>query len=517
MAQDFTLRGFRPVTPGLGEGLATLGEALRYRQKREQEEKAAAEYRRQNDLNERRQGANEDRARLEYETRMADRNSGIAEKVLRKTQEGDLSGARAFAGSSRIVDPRTGQLKTIAFDPGEEKTAPSYDQIRDGDDVMEPGESEPGIDKQDPYGQPPQAGGLLSRLGASARAGQHGTAATGDQVGAPGQYNGLAQMMRPQAKPQRTNPAFVMPDGTRMEIDPEESARFKQRKADLQRERLLGMMSDPTIPPDVKRSIALQAGLAGAQATGAQSAAVGGRDSQEDSQQFQAGQRQQYDLTADQKAEIARRRGAGKARGPGAPRLDKTDDLDVLDKAGNKIGMGRTAPESTTLRQQRTVLAATDKTAKELKDHLAQYGNISTTGAIGAGAKALFSGDSPVEAFQGSKGQQAVRDQLIDRLVAARKEITGAMNESDVERYKKQFDTAFSRGPEAAQAAVDSFTRELDNLYDEKTKSVMSKPMAGRPGASASAATPPGQTKRLKSGKTARFVGPGPNDWEIVD
>jgi hypothetical protein len=141
---------------------------------------------------------------------------------------------------------------------------------------------------------------------------------------------------------------------------------------------------------------------------------------------------------------------------------DKADDLALLNRAGEVVGQARTPQEALKTRAARPTLVAAGKAGEELKQHIDQYGNISRF--------------NPADWLSGDVEQQGVRDQIIDRLIGARKEITGSVTGEDIARYKKQLDTASSRGPEAVKAAVDSFVRELDNMYSAQVESVSRGP-----------------------------------------
>ena len=178
-----------------------------------------------------------------------------------------------------------------------------------------------------------------------------------------------------------------------------------------------------------------------------------------------------------------RRRGGGSAD----PTKNKADDLDLLDlETGEVTARGRTPGESTKSRDARPAVIAARQAAGELKSHIDQYKNISRW--------------NPADWLSGDVDQQAVRDQMIDRLVGARKEITGALNADDIVRYKKQLDTAAGRGPDAVKAAIDSFVRELENMYRAKLQSAATGPMRQ----SAPAAAPAAGGDRLDAWESRR-------------
>lgn len=192
-------------------------------------------------------------------------------------------------------------------------------------------------------------------------------------------------------------------------------------------------------------------------------------------------QHERSEAAAEKRARIS---AAGQARREANSAADRAASLGLVDRAGNVVGQARTPAEAAKARGARPTVVAAEKTGEELKAHIDQFGNISRW--------------NPMDYVSGDIEQQAVRDQLIDRLIGARKEITGALNASDVDRYKKQLDTASTRGPEAVKTAIDSFTRELQTMYDAQNESVANGPLRA-PGAA-----PAGGGDRLEAWKRKR-------------
>lgn len=157
------------------------------------------------------------------------------------------------------------------------------------------------------------------------------------------------------------------------------------------------------------------------------------------------------DRLAQQAARSAPRKGGGP---PGAAK-DKTDDLELLDRAGNVVALGRTPQEAADTRKKRTILAKAVKDGERLKQHILKHGRIGW--------------------MKGNSGEQSPRDAMIGSLIEARVAITGALNQGDVDLAKNIYDTSLKRGPEAAAQAVDIFVHGLGESYDEQIKSVASR------------------------------------------
>jgi hypothetical protein len=155
-----------------------------------------------------------------------------------------------------------------------------------------------------------------------------------------------------------------------VEFDPAaERERGKEREANAQKERLMKLLDDPTVPADLKRDIALRAGLTGARATGAEGAQIMGRAGQEDGQTFQGGQADKFQLTAEQKmAEAAKRR-----RRAGAGAVTKADDDDVFDPdTGAKMFDASTPAQAKELNENGRTMARVRAEMQELKAEYAK-------------------------------------------------------------------------------------------------------------------------------------------------
>src|SRR5688572_2285708 len=235
-----------PYQPDRGEAVIgaidKISGALEKRRAREEEQRRwelerqrllgkDAQYTRQNDLNEQRMAAGEARALQEHELKLSDRNQKQFQSLRELAGQGRESEAEAFAASSKYIDPKTGKSRSLGYtrsDPGD-----------------------PGVDAKD-------FAGFMQSMPMFGPQG-----ATGLAQGEKPDYEGFAGMFGARA---RQNAKITTPDGTVTEIDPSEGEAFKQRQADQRKQQLMGLLADPTLPPDLKRSIALQAGLTGAQA-----------------------------------------------------------------------------------------------------------------------------------------------------------------------------------------------------------------------------------------------------------
>lgn len=182
-------------------------------------------------------------------------------------------------------------------------------------------------------------------------------------------------------------------------------------------------------------------------------------------------------------AEIEREKIAAQAKRRGGPKVVKENPgLDILDRDGAVIGIGRSKKEAEDQREARSVLEKAHAIAEQLKADLDQNGNL-------------------LPIWDANK--QGPRDTKIDQLVEARKQITGAQNEADTARYKKQFDTSvFGNDPEGAKKAIDEFVQGLEQGFDARTKSSMAKPIAAsKPTAKREIAVPTDdEEERLKAG-----------------
>jgi hypothetical protein len=176
-------------------------------------------------------------------------------------------------------------------------------------------------------------------------------------------------------------------------------------------------------------------------------------------------------------------------------------DLAVLDAEGTVIGQARSPKEALELREKRTALEGGLVTADKLIGEITKNGKLVP----------LLDAD-----------KDAIRKTYISRLLEAKKNITGAINEADVQRAEKQFNTAWNRGPDAV---VESISAWKDGLRTDYNASIKSSATA-LPGSSAppSGATPAPkrgggerekpEVKKLSNGKTAVRVG---NQWRIQD
>lgn len=285
----------------------------------ELEERKANEYARQNELNEKRAAWKHEQDMRDRAALRAKERGGIVTEVQKRAREGGFSDAEAYAAATSYQDPISGETQGVKFyrQPG---SAPEPEKLKLTEPTM--GTPSQGLHK------------LFS--GQLKLGGQAAPEAPRNELYAQA-GKGLASMLRgPQKAPEEAEAerygrdfeayrggmqdgerwVTELPGGQRVEFDPKERQRFQQEQNQERQERLMALLGDPSLTPDMKRAIATRAGLTGAGATGAEGAQIMGAESREDAQGFKAGQSEKYDLTADQKMEIARRRAAGRPSGP---------------------------------------------------------------------------------------------------------------------------------------------------------------------------------------------------------
>jgi len=278
---DYTLRNFPRVDyePTGNTGLAALGALLTGRMKGQEQKEERRRWQseedrknvnsqqllRQNDISNRRLDAEAGRETRKGKLLDADRRRAQVSEIAKLAAQGRHSEAQALARASAYFDDQ-GAEQTLGYDPGEAGGVDTQSLVEFGNQAEQ---------------QPPPG---LARMVNPLRAGSRGSGAPrpAPQPEAPA-ANPAAVRMLPGRKPRITN----LPGGGEQEINPAEGEAFKAAEASRKREQLMGLLADPTLPADLRRTIALQAGLAGVQATGAERAAIGNREGQEDTQAFQ--------------------------------------------------------------------------------------------------------------------------------------------------------------------------------------------------------------------------------------
>lgn len=471
---NYRIRIGAPVIQGFSEEIGALRDSLEKRKQRE-------EYARQNSLAEKRLAMQEERARVLEEERRGKANEQQALEIYDDAASGRLDRAAVRARAGSYMDPRTGQRQEIGFDagdPGGERFDPQFEPLK----LPSPAEQHPEADAYK------NAGKMFALKNP-----QEEMAASGYANAAAAMNPAIAAKKQVAARPT----SMVMPSGERVNFDPAEGDRFKREKA-AERADLLEASAAQDPDPRSAQAKLQAAQRIRSQIDGAEGAHLRNVELQESKQDFTAKQADKFQLTAEaQIQQKAADRAARKKRGAGGQRSDaknKDDDLDILDRNGNVVAVARTPQAAEALRTKRTTLAKTEAVATKLKEHLTTVGNI-----------------NPVwGALTGKSGEQAPRDAMIAAMIEARKEITGATNEADEIRIKKQMDTAWRRGPEYAVKAVDVFMDNLRSSYDEGATSAASRLKEGNKAISfgkpaAPVATPAAAAKPAPSPDRARY------------
>lgn len=129
----------------------------------------------------------------------------------------------------------------------------------------------------------------------------------------------------------------------------------------------------------------------------------------------------------------------------------KANELAVLDPTGQQvIGQARSAKIAGELSEKRTALETGLKTADGLLEHIDKHGTLIP----------LIDGD-----------HKQTRQAFINRMLEAKKAITGAINEGDVARAGAIYDTSLTRGAAAAKSAIGVWKQGLVSDYTASVKS----------------------------------------------
>lgn len=352
---DFRLRLPNPVIPDYSVGIRALDEGLDYRRERQRQLAKDAEYKRQNDISTRRLEGQEMRERAKYETDTADRNSELSTKVSALAREGRVAEAEALARASQYVDPRTGKQRSVGFDRGGDRFDPNFKRLELHPQLAEggytPGKQgfQPAIrDGQmrtdlEPAWTPETSPVNYEKAGKMLQMRPPGgdQAAAGD--GAPSPYAGMSQfqLREPDVKAppsyegftKTVKPNMTLPDGSTVELDPEEGERTKLRRAADTAQRLREKATAPETSPAQAQVMLAEANRLEAMLPGASAQHLRGREMQDDNQEFKAGESAKYQLTAEQKLQLARERAARAAakkdKKPGEARAETKLDLQI--------------------------------------------------------------------------------------------------------------------------------------------------------------------------------------------
>lgn len=299
--EDWRLRNINPVIPDYSKGLAAIDDAVEYRSDRADKRRAAEQYKRQNDLAEKRLAEQNVRDRTKHEMDVSKRNEDISAKVAELARQGRLKEAEVLSRSAAYIDPRTGEQRSPEFDPGGERMNPDFNPLK----LQMP---EPGAPNEGGEAAPSPMGMQLKR----------------PDVPSPEQYQGIASMMGTTRRV--IKPSMVMPGGDRVEFDPEEGQRFKLEQAGQEADRLAQAAAAPGTPPDLARKYLAESERIRASLGGASNQHLRNTELMEDKQQFQGEQAGKYDLTAEQKMQLQRERMARKAAAGGKKPSDERAD-----------------------------------------------------------------------------------------------------------------------------------------------------------------------------------------------
>lgn len=328
---DFRLNYRGPFIPSYSDALDNLIKGVEYGNEQKRARRKDDEYKRQNDLVEQRLKAQDERERLKFDTEMGDRDAGTLDEIVKRYAEGDVGAAEGYAATKQFYDPRSRTTRGIDF---QRRRLPGK---MDAPQLKPPGElgDNAGNPTTPPLGEmrlkPPMeeapdapAPGLYGMLNPTPTA----------------KPPGLAGMLKPPEKLETGSDTpdvdaargpevgvVRLPNGREITLDPGARDAYKARQASAQRERLQKLLDDPSIDPRVKSAIALNAGLTGSQASGAERAAVNNTATQVAGQDFKTGEADKHDMTADQKYAIGMR-----PRGGGGGRGAKKDDLTITKK-----------------------------------------------------------------------------------------------------------------------------------------------------------------------------------------
>jgi hypothetical protein len=440
---DWRMRN-RPGAPiDLSQGLASIGEALDSVAAAKRQKRKDAEYARQNDLVERGQRAKDLREQTNFELQDSDRKAKTATTVAQLLAEGREGEAAALAKTSQFYDPRSGKTRGLQYDPGGQP--------------MPPGPA----DNEEP----------LSAVASKFRLREPGAAPAGPAEELPTDYAGHMRFMgvKPQAPQQLTKPSI---EG--VQVDPAgERARAKEREATAQKERLMKLLDDPSIPPDLKRSIALRAGLTGAQATNVEGAQITGAEGREDAQAFTGGENEKNRANAVKVAGMRKRPGAGVSV--------KADDDDVFDPdTGAKLFDAPTPGQAKELNDNGRTMANVKGEFEQLK---AAYAKLPT------GVLESIKQGNPIGNFFLSEEEKTAL-QTVNRLKAS---ITGQSSQmkgmgapSTTELVEVQKGHVRGRGQsqESYEAAVAEAIKSLEGGWHRGLAAHGKKPGNGAPAAS---------------------------------
>lgn len=434
MSNPFRLQNLvaPPYQPDRGEAVIgaidKISGALEKRRAREEEQRRwelerqrllgkDAQYTRQNDLNEQRMAAGEARALQEHELKLSDRNQKQFQSLRELAGQGRESEAEAFAASSKYVDPKTGQSRSLGYtrsDPGD-----------------------PGVDAKD-------FAGFMETMPMWGPQG-----ATGGAVSEKPDYSGFTGMFGAR---ERQNAKITTPDGEATEIDPSEGDAWKQREAEAAAQRNMEAAARET-DPRMRAVFLREAEMARARMPNAAAQAVRNVETQEDSQAFQGEQ-------GDKNREVAlkrRRSAVGDGSGDGG-----IDVRTVLDANGNPVGLApgnrKSSPEGVRSREMYAQLEPIKSGLGRMRD---------TVGQTDWTDRVPFFGGK-------TDRQQKIKGQL-DTLLAPLSQFLGSGTPQDREAARKieTMSVSIAQNPDTAQANIDELLQYVGEAYDARVRSLV--------------------------------------------
>jgi hypothetical protein len=324
-ASDHAYEGFISSLRGLGQDR----EDRRRQDIQDARQRASEDFtRRQSEAIEARQRANDERERRKYELEISDRNRKQAGELY-DTAVDRPTRAAAMARAAVYVDPKTGEQRSVDFDPGGEETHTEMDpaQLQDPNaaPAAPPRTGLGAMLKLRPPGAPPEqpppagGGGEEDAMGGQPSGMQPRGPVAPPPVeegnGAPPvpTYGGLSSALKlapppPQVRTTTTmrKPSLGLPGGGRVQIDTDEGRRARAAEAGRHADEL-ELAATQTNNPKLQEQLMTRARLTRAEATGAEGAQGMAASAQTAGQDFKAGENAKYNTTAEQKFKIGMR------------------------------------------------------------------------------------------------------------------------------------------------------------------------------------------------------------------
>lgn len=274
---------YRPGYSRAIEGL--VSDSLQMRNERRDKKRAQDEYARQNDLLMRRTQMQDQRDQRRESLDMSDRNQKAFSTLRDLVGQGRLSEAEAFASTTQVVDPRTGQMGGLKFDRGEGPAPQEYQ----------------GYEMRAPSEAPKPS--MVGKLQLSPEV----AAMMPPEQGQPARPK-LASVN--EAYPRR-KPSISTPWGGTVEFDPEEGRVAKEQEAQ-KRAGEYRQRATREVDPMMAQAWLRAADREESQMSGRETAQLQRIESQAIGQNFKQGEGAKYNTTREDKLKIGMRpRGAG--------------------------------------------------------------------------------------------------------------------------------------------------------------------------------------------------------------